>query len=252
MSRTLHCLGTAGYHPNDRRQTSCYFLPEDGILVDAGSGLYRVSPLIKTQRLHILLSHAHLDHVLGITYLWSVIRLAKVSQVIVWGEADKLAAIAEHIFHPLIFPIMPQIQWRELPASRNFEIESTQVEWFALPHPGGAVGYKFTWQDTSLAYITDTTSTVASDFWPSVKDVNLLLHECNFRGEHAEFARQTGHSDLDSVVAALKTYKVRKTLLTHVDTTDDDLQTSVDQKIKEDPSLAGRISVASDGQIIKF
>ncbi len=72
MSMQLHCLGTAGYHPSDTRQTSCYFLARDGVVLDAGTGIYRLTPLIQTDTLDILLSHAHLDHVVGLTFLLDV------------------------------------------------------------------------------------------------------------------------------------------------------------------------------------
>ena len=35
-------LGTAGYHPNETRHTSCVMIPEMGIVLDAGTGFFRV------------------------------------------------------------------------------------------------------------------------------------------------------------------------------------------------------------------
>jgi hypothetical protein len=40
----LHCLGTAGYHPSDNRHTACFFLPDQGIALDAGSSVFRLHP----------------------------------------------------------------------------------------------------------------------------------------------------------------------------------------------------------------
>ena len=65
----LHCLGTVGYHPNDARHTSCYCLPESGIVLDGGTGAFRLANLIETETLDVLLSHAHLDHTFGLTFL---------------------------------------------------------------------------------------------------------------------------------------------------------------------------------------
>ena len=36
----LHVLGSAGYHPNDYRQTICLMIPEIGVIFDAGTGFY--------------------------------------------------------------------------------------------------------------------------------------------------------------------------------------------------------------------
>ena len=68
----LVLLGTAGYHPNPRRQTLCSLLPECGIMLDAGTGVYRAAEYLTTPELDIFITHAHLDHVIGLSYLFSV------------------------------------------------------------------------------------------------------------------------------------------------------------------------------------
>ena len=73
----LQLLGTAGYHPNDQRQTACLMLPEVGVVLDAGTAFYRVRDYLCTDELDIFLTHAHLDHVVGITYLFDVLRRPK-------------------------------------------------------------------------------------------------------------------------------------------------------------------------------
>ena len=57
----LHCLGTAGYHPSATRHTSCFFIPEASLVLDAGSGLFRLEKLLDQEEISILLTHAHLD-----------------------------------------------------------------------------------------------------------------------------------------------------------------------------------------------
>lgn len=63
----LVLLGTTGYHPNRRRHTACMFLPEVGVVLDAGTGMFRVRDHLATSHLDIFLTHAHLDHVVGLT-----------------------------------------------------------------------------------------------------------------------------------------------------------------------------------------
>ena len=89
----LHLLGTAGYHPNQRRHTACLMLPELGIVLDAGTAMFRVRDFLQTSRLDIFLTHAHLDHIVGLTYLLDVLYDKPMKQVTVYGAADKLAAI---------------------------------------------------------------------------------------------------------------------------------------------------------------
>ena len=68
----LVLLGTTGYHPSDRRQTPCLLLPECGVMLDAGTATYRAADYLQTSELDIFLTHAHLDHIIGLTYLFSV------------------------------------------------------------------------------------------------------------------------------------------------------------------------------------
>ena len=69
----LVVLGTAGYHPTDRRETACFVLPDLGIVLDVGMGMYRVRQYLATPELDIFLTHAHLDHVAGLTFLFDVL-----------------------------------------------------------------------------------------------------------------------------------------------------------------------------------
>jgi ribonuclease BN (tRNA processing enzyme) len=70
-------LGINGYIPSHNRHTSSYLVlqPPTAILLDAGCGVSRLiepgiqSLLADCQELHILLTHYHLDHVMGIFYL---------------------------------------------------------------------------------------------------------------------------------------------------------------------------------------
>ena len=65
----LILLGTSGYHPSDRRHTPCLAIPSCGVVLDAGTGMYRLGRYLKTDELDIFLTHAHLDHVIGLSYL---------------------------------------------------------------------------------------------------------------------------------------------------------------------------------------
>lgn len=217
-------LGTAGYHPNEQRQTTCLMLPEAGIVLDAGTGLFRIRDHLQTSTLDIFLSHAHLDHTFGLTVLLDALYEKDVQRVTVHGDRAKLAAIERHLFAPEIFPVAAPFVSR--PIEQGLRLASgARVTHFPLDHPGGSIGYRFDWSDRSLAFVTDTTSAGdASPYLPHIRGVDLLVHECNFRDGQEPWAEKTGHSSTTPVARAAAAASVKRLVLMHfnpLETSDD-------------------------------
>lgn len=216
----LLLLGTAGYHPNERRQTACLMLPEAGIVLDAGTGFFRVREHLQTPTLDILLTHAHLDHVVGLTYLLSTVWQRKLERITVHGEAAKLTAVREHLLSDALFPAPLPCDWQPLAAGQA-DIAGARVTHFALTHPGGCVGYRLDWPGRSLAYVTDTTATPDAGYLDRIRGVDLLIHECNFRDIEQEWAVKTGHSCTSAVASVAKAAGVKRLVLLHFNPLDD-------------------------------
>src|SRR5512133_1392408 len=107
-------LGTSGYHPTERRQTSCLLLPECGIVLDAGTGAFRLGRYLQTAEVDLFLTHAHLDHSAGLTFLFSVLMEHPLERLTIHGEAAKLQGIKEHLFSESLFPVSPPWEFRIL------------------------------------------------------------------------------------------------------------------------------------------
>ncbi len=247
----LHCLGTVGYHPNSARHTSCYFLPESGIVLDGGSGIFRLPDLIETDSLDILLSHAHLDHTIGLTFLLDVLFQRPVEQLRIWGEADKIAAVREHLFSDLIFPVQLDAQWIAIDDQPSFQIGDATVSWRAQDHPGGTVAYRIDWPSGKrLVYVTDTTGDTSDEQAAWSGNANLLMHECYFRDSAAEWAQTTGHSWTGRVIEVSAAAKPKKLLLTHINPIE----------LSDDPvdldsirsSLECEVVLAADQMVVDF
>ncbi len=245
----LHCLGTAGYHPNEQRHTSCYFIPEAGIVLDAGTGFFRLPSLIETNQLDIFLSHAHADHIFGLTFLFDVLYQRPLQQVRVWGDPEKLQAIQQHLFSELIFPVTIDVQW--CPLLPNIEIPLAnrgRCKPFALEHPGGVLGFRMDWEGgPSLAYVTDTTGDPTAAYVETIAGVQLLMHECNFRDSGKDWAIKTGHSWTTAVAEVAEASGVQELLLTHIsplELGDDPIDIQVARKIFKNTIIA------SDGMVI--
>lgn len=254
----LHCLGTAGYHPSETRHTSCYFLPESGLLLDAGTGIFRLPSLLQTDHLDILLSHAHLDHAVGLTFLLDILQQRPVKRVRVWGETKKIEAIRKLLMSEYIFPVELPVQWKRIDESGfpehlvTLEIADTQVTWRAQDHPGGSVTYRIDWpqsEDTparSLVYATDTLGATAREMQQWMSGADVLLHECNFKDDQIQWATHTGHCYLGKVAEVAAATKPKRVLLTHVNPIDEVILDPNDQR------FAMPCEIVSDHQTIVF
>jgi len=210
----LVLLGTCGYHPTDHRETLCLLLPECGVMLDAGTGLYRAVAYLAANELDIFLTHAHLDHVVGLTYLYSILRRRPLSRITLHAESSKLQAVEEHLFAQPLFPLPPPFERRPLEEVCAIG-RGGQVRHFPLQHPGGAVGYRLDWPTCSLAYVTDTVAELDAPYVAAIQGVDLLVHECHFPDEQAELAEKTGHSYTSLVAQVALQAKVKRLLLLH-------------------------------------
>ncbi|QDU80222.1 ribonuclease Z [Polystyrenella longa] len=217
----LVCLGTGGYFPNDRRHTAGYLFPELGILFDAGSSAYRVIDCLQTDELDIFLSHAHLDHIVGLTFLLVPMHRKKIKTVRVHARAEDILAIKQHLLASQIFPVDIPFEYHEITGTVDLG-KRGKVSTMPLRHPGGSLGYRIDWLDKSFAYITDTSW--VNDYLEFVRGVDLLLHECYFPDGAEDLAELTGHSCTSQVTKLAKQAEVKHLGLIHIDPfrTDDD------------------------------
>lgn len=244
----LILLGTTGYHPSDRRHTACLMLPEMGIVLDAGTAMYRVREYLCTPQLDIFLTHAHLDHVVGITYLLDVVRGKNVERVTVHATAEKLAAIENHLLAGPLFPVKLPCEFRPLPAEVELAGQG-RLTHFPLDHPGGAIGFRLDWPGHAMAYVTDTTATSDAGYVEAIRGVDLLVHECNFPDSQSELAAHTGHSTTTPVAQLARRAGVGQLVLVHIDPLaegDDPL------KLECARSIFARTTLAHDRMEIEF
>lgn len=100
----IRILGCSGSIARDCRTTS--FLLDDDVLIDAGTGVGDLT-LDELARIdHILLSHSHLDHVLGVPLLADSVmrRRAGRAPIQIHGLPETLQVLRLHLFNDLLWP----------------------------------------------------------------------------------------------------------------------------------------------------
>jgi ribonuclease Z len=211
----LQFLGTGGFHPNERRHTACLLLPEIGIAFDAGSSAFRIASRLKTSELDLFLTHSHLDHVQGLTFLLVPLLQGAISKCRVHAIPSVIAAVKEHLFSQSLFPVLPPFEFVPLFERVPVGDGRGSIHHCPLEHPGGSLGYKLDIDGKRFAYITDTC--VDGSYNEFVRGVDVLVHECYFPDTLSEWASKTGHSHTTPVAQLAKEAGVGRLYLTHID-----------------------------------
>jgi len=245
----IEFFGTAGYHPNAERHTSSSYIedasPEAGFVLDAGTGLFRLINRPLPPELYIFLSHAHLDHVAGLTYLYNVLN-GKKSKLTVIGSDKTLRVVRESLFDSPLFPLKWTYDTRTIVSGEKFEVAGVKVSCFDLTHPGGCLAFRFDWPDRSLAYVTDTLGD--GRYIDFIRDVDLLVHERNFSDDLQAIAAISGHCTSTEIVNVARASGAKRLALTHFNplTNTDPLE---EDALRD--QLPGVIS-ARDGLVVEF
>jgi ribonuclease BN (tRNA processing enzyme) len=226
MSTRLVPLGINGFIPSFGRQTMSFLLltGNEALLFYAGTGVGRlleptiIDLLQPYDCLNIILSHYHLDHVVGLSYLpgtWirGVVRIYAPGRPFVEAEPDQ--AFSRFLQPPLFprrfqdFPTPIEV----VPIKSGFlKIGNLSVQLYGQNHPGGSVGVRI---GDGIAYVTDTP--VAQTTQTFVQGVKLLLHEAWLTDEEAEQdeAEREKHSYVSGVAQIAKHAKVGSLMPIH-------------------------------------
>lgn len=197
-------------------------IPQHGIVFDAGTGMFRVRDLLCTNTLDIFLSHAHLDHSIGLTFLYDVLWGKELERVTVHVDGSKIGAIEEALYHKDLFPVGPNFEFRALEKGKAVELAGNiKVSHCPLAHPGGSTGYRLEHDNGSMAYITDTVANASADYIDFISDVDVLVHECYFPDGWEDRAELTGHSCLTPVAQVAAGANAGRTFLVHINPLND-------------------------------
>ncbi len=246
----IEFLGTAGYHPSETRQTSCAFIsdaaPDCCFVLDAGTGFFRLIGRPLPPNIHIFLSHAHLDHVWGLTFYLDLLHCAKVpTELTIYGAQECLDAVFS-LFDSPLFPVAYRGNSVVVEPGKPFEVCGVQVSAHPLTHPGGSLAYRFEWPDKSLAYVTDTVGD--GRYIDFIKDVDLLLHERNFSDSLQELAELSGHCTTEDVIRVVRESRAKRLVLNHFNPLIAGDPLSEDSLRHECPDVIA----AHDGMILEF
>jgi phosphoribosyl 1,2-cyclic phosphodiesterase len=217
--------------------TSCVQVTlEDGtvIALDAGTGIRNLGLALdgEEERVTILLTHLHLDHIQGLMFFAPAFRPS--SEIEIWGPEAPEASLQDRIARYISAPLSP-VEVRELPCHVSFRdapaiewrIGSARVQAASVAHRGPTLGYRITEGEHSLCYIPDHEPALGADLaelepeWISgyelARGASLLIHDCQYvDGEYPEHMGW-GHSSVGDALAFARRVEAERVLLFHHD-----------------------------------
>lgn len=261
-SQQIVLLGTNGFLPTAAAQTACFLLPEQGILLDAGSGLYRLADHWHGPALDIYLSHAHGDHISGLYYLFGAIFKAQCTQAgapLTEEMFPPLLARANALFDAVHIHATPATlaelrdrfpqnhDWRLLQGREPLRGGGTLTP-FVLDPACEEVGFRLDWPGHSLAYVTDTIACPDAPYVQEITGVDLLLHECNGPDRLAGFMSQIHHSHTSAVAQVAARARVKRLILIHKNP----IGLSLAEDLPAARAIFPALEIGEDGMILTF
>jgi ribonuclease BN (tRNA processing enzyme) len=216
----LHLLGTGGWMPSRQRETSCYVIRRGAALLvfDAGTGIRRLatqpSLLDGIERIDITLSHFHLDHMVGLSYLDAI---GTGIEKFVWGPGRAAYGVptADILDRVLSAPFASAARSTLFTAAEDIDTASGRIG----PHPvttriqqrHSHPSVSFRYADL-VAYCTDTAFDVGNA--ELAQDVHLLLHEAWLTGSPRDAASHSTATEAARIAVMAET---KKLIMVHLD-----------------------------------
>ena len=210
MSTKLTILGCSG-GIGSGRHTTCLKVDDD-VLIDAGTGVTTLDfeQLLKID--HVLITHAHLDHVLGLPLLLDSVGDLRDTPVVVYALPEVLNVLSAHLFNWHLWPDFreipsidqPWLRFQPIMAGTNLTLGQRRFTPLPAHHVVPACGYHLATPTGSLVFSGDTTHSDA--FIAAVNaipDLRHLIIETSFENALVEVARASCHHWPDSLAAEL-------------------------------------------------
>jgi phosphoribosyl 1,2-cyclic phosphodiesterase len=228
------------------------------IVIDGGTGIRLLGESLKTMvatvRLHLLLTHNHWDHLIGLPFFLPIYREDSEIQIDGWPLAFQALkrVFDDHMgdgFFPVAFEqLKAHITFVNKIARHPQVLDDVHIEALPLNHPQGCLGFRFQEEGQTLVFITDNELGLDGgyrfpDFVKFAKDADLLIHDAQYLPEEMPVHRGWGHSTYEEAVHLALEAGVKTLLLTHHD------PSRTDEQVRDILRRAREMAAAAGGKL---
>jgi phosphoribosyl 1,2-cyclic phosphodiesterase len=228
------------------------------VVIDGGTGIRVLGEHLKTKvatiRLHLLLTHNHWDHLLGLPFFAPIYREDSEIKIDGWPLAFQALkrVFDDHMgdgFFPVAFDqLKSHLSFVNKIARSPQVLDDVEIEAMPLNHPQGCLGFRFQEEGQTMVFITDNELGLDGgyrfpDFVKFAKDADLLIHDAQYLPEEMPAHRGWGHSTYQEAVQLALEAGAKTLLLTHHD------PGRTDEQVREIVRRAREIVVAAGGKL---
>ena len=233
MGVTFTLLGSGGWIPTPRRETTCAILslPEALFIFDAGTGLARLledgfrGELEVDRPVHLFISHYHLDHIAGLFYLPAMflnrtLHLHPPAADITGRDPSAvITTILSKPFNPHNLEDMPMDLRIEALSAGSHELAGIPVRLRRQTHADPSAGFRV---GDYMVFATDTVADQETVEFS--RGVSLLVHEAWIDGieeedpatEHIASGAYTAHTSARQAAGLAADAGVDRLVLNHL------------------------------------
>jgi phosphoribosyl 1,2-cyclic phosphodiesterase len=236
---SIACPGTATVRYGGN--TPCVEMLVGGyrLIFDAGTGIHVLGQSLLTHLPvsgHLFFSHSHWDHIQGFPFFSPA--FMEGNEFDIYGGVIPHGVTIEHRLHDQMtqpnFPVPLQVmganlRFHNLDYGDKVKLGDVTISTGELNHPGGAMGYRISWRDYAVAYITDT------EHLPDKLDrhvlaladrADVLIYDSTYTDEEYYHPQTSkigwGHSTWQEGVKVAKAAHVKKLVIFHHDPSHND------------------------------
>lgn len=218
--RVLGCSGgsAAGRHPTS-------FLIDECIAVDAGAVTANLSPEGQERVDHVVLSHAHLDHVTNLPFLLDNRFARQTRPIALHAPEATLAALRNDLFNNRIWPDFTALrnaksvalELHAVAPGETFPVAHLRFTASAMTHPVQCFGYLIADGERSVYIAGDTGSLdVVKAAVAPARGLEAIVVEVSWPDRMEALARKTGHVVPKMLRAAWPLHPTARVLVSHI------------------------------------
>lgn len=209
------------------RNTTCLVLSnkDSDLILDSGTGILNYMENVNKTEHHILISHYHMDHILGFPFLSQL--FSSNHNINLYGPDFNNKCVEDELFGFMRKPYLPikrehvlaKISSSSLEEGKTYIINGFEVEALRVEHPGGSMIYTIKAEGKKIAFLSDFPN--GSDLDDTIiafcSKSDLIYADAMFL--ESEFKNKKlleyGHSSIESVIRFFEKTDSKKLVIGH-------------------------------------